>query len=778
MKNNFLPNFKIINISLIFTLIIFFGSSGTGKGQTQSQTFSSSGSFTVPAGVTMVQVECWGGGGSGGSLDGGNTQGGRGGGGGGAYSKSVLTLVSGNSYTVTAGAGSSGTSPGGDSWFGSITTILAKGGNSNLGNATGAAGGSASGGVGDIKNSGGNGANGSGTSYGGGGGSSAGIADNGNSATNQSGATAPAGGGNGGDGRSSTSGDGLPGSIPGGGGGGALKASNGGPQSGGNGANGQVIVSWSAPNTWTGSVSVDWNNSGNWTVGIPDRFSNVTIPSAPANQPHITSDASTPAHCNNLVINSGASLMIEPGKALTVNGLLTNNSGTSGLVIKSDENGTGSLLHSTSGVDAIVERYLTDIEWHFIGIPVEEAMAGAFHLPSGHSDIYLRTHDESTNTWLDWIVPLTTPLIQGRGYACYVGSTQSFHQPETVEFTGKLNSGNYTTGQDDYYALQYTSGRGLNLISNPYPSALQANIHTWTKSNIANKVYVWDASYGNYRYWNGIDGSNDDGYGTLTGGTIPSMQAFFVEATGTSPAIAIPQGSRIHSNQAYYKSSEVPENTLRLDVSANAYEDAIFINFNPLASDAYDVDFDVEKMFGLAEAPQLYSIITGKNLSINSMPEFTEGMSIPLGYECGVSGNTTIEAFGMEGFEGGIVLYLEDLKSGLIHNLKENPVYTFFHISGDDPERFILHFGNPASMETSIESSIQIYSGNNSIVINRQEPATMTVLIYDMMGRQVSFVQIPFDEVSSTIDLNVKTGAYIVKTITNQESLSKMVFIK
>ncbi|MBK8947851.1 MAG: hypothetical protein IPM68_03030 [Flavobacteriales bacterium] len=46
-----------------------------------AQTFNSSGSFTPPAGVTQVVVECWGGGGRGGTR---TTNGQGGGGGGGA----------------------------------------------------------------------------------------------------------------------------------------------------------------------------------------------------------------------------------------------------------------------------------------------------------------------------------------------------------------------------------------------------------------------------------------------------------------------------------------------------------------------------------------------------------------------------------------------------------------------------------------------------------------------------------------------------------------------
>ena len=207
-----------------------------------SQTFTANGTFTVPAGVTQVTVECWGGGGRGGSR---SSNGRGGGGGGGGYARSLVTVSPGN-YTVTIGAGSSSnTQPGGDSWFGTASTIMAKGG-ATVGNnnSTGASGGTAAASIGTVKFSGGDGADAPLTS-GGGGGSSAGTALAGVTATNINGATAPTGGGNGGAGRDGN-GDGFDGITPGGGGGGAERSS--GTRDGGNGGGGQVIVSFNYPN--------------------------------------------------------------------------------------------------------------------------------------------------------------------------------------------------------------------------------------------------------------------------------------------------------------------------------------------------------------------------------------------------------------------------------------------------------------------------------------------------------------------------------------------------
>lgn len=73
----------------------------------RTQIFTASGTFTVPVGVTSVEVEIWGGGGAGGSTAssaGLGNPGGGGGGGGYAY-KRISGLISGSTVTVTVGAG-------------------------------------------------------------------------------------------------------------------------------------------------------------------------------------------------------------------------------------------------------------------------------------------------------------------------------------------------------------------------------------------------------------------------------------------------------------------------------------------------------------------------------------------------------------------------------------------------------------------------------------------------------------------------------------------------
>lgn len=219
------------------------------------------GTWTVPTGVTSVKAECWAGGGSGaGSANGGSFYQGGGGGQGGDYVRNnaiPVTPGAGIPYQVGGGALAGGPnsngSQGGNTWFGNSITLSARGGSGGSdGNGGGVLGSGSS--VGPVRFSGGYGGGG-GSHYpgpanlgGGGGGESASAASNGNNGANASGSSGAAGGngtpgGNGGAGGASTA-NGNNGLAPGGGGGGGGLTSGGTKHSGGNGADGKIVLTY------------------------------------------------------------------------------------------------------------------------------------------------------------------------------------------------------------------------------------------------------------------------------------------------------------------------------------------------------------------------------------------------------------------------------------------------------------------------------------------------------------------------------------------------------
>ena len=120
------------NISVVATAPFIPYKLGPGMcpGFSRTQFFGSSGTFYVPAGVTRVEVEVWGGGSGSAYGAGGHASGG---GGGGGYSRRIINgLTPGAAITVTVGAGGAG---------GNSTTLPTAGGTSSFGGYCSATGG-------------------------------------------------------------------------------------------------------------------------------------------------------------------------------------------------------------------------------------------------------------------------------------------------------------------------------------------------------------------------------------------------------------------------------------------------------------------------------------------------------------------------------------------------------------------------------------------------------------------------------------------------------------
>lgn len=235
--------------------LVYFDTIFFGVPVTSPYTLTATGSWTAPDGINAVKVECWAGGGAGG---GGRTTSGAGGGGGagGCYVTSkAYTVIPGNTYTVTvgaAGAHSTGSftdgslaGSGGDTWFDSTSGVVAKGGaggtNKTVSGAGAAGTGSTTGCIGDTSLAGGNGAAGT-TSIGGGGGGGAGSTGAGGNASGSTAGTGTSvGGGNGSTGVSAAN---AAAATAAGGGGGGARASSSTTRTGGDGARGQVVLTW------------------------------------------------------------------------------------------------------------------------------------------------------------------------------------------------------------------------------------------------------------------------------------------------------------------------------------------------------------------------------------------------------------------------------------------------------------------------------------------------------------------------------------------------------
>jgi len=484
----------------------------------------------------------------------------------------------------------------------------------------------------------------------------------------------------------------------------------------------------SAPDYTIFSGTGNWTTSANWDPGIPGPNSEAII--------NGTATITTAVEVTTLTINS--QLIIGSGGSLTVSGILTNSAGNSGLIIESG----GSLIEN-NGVSATVKRDITNSTWHLISVPNNNTKASTFM----HD--YLQTWDEGSSDWTDIEDP-ETALNPGIGYGLWSvsGTTESI-------FAGALN-----TGDHDYnVTVSATSGLniGANLLGNPYPCFIDWN---GLQSELGS-VYYWDGSA--YVAYSAV---GELGVGSRF---VPPMQGFFVIAP-SAKTFTLTNGNKAHSTPNYYKSaSELADNTLVLATMGESYSDKLFINFNPASTADFDYQYDAYKLLAFTPGQsELYSFNGNKKLSIDVRPEREV---IQLGFRNDQSGTYQI---GISDFADINVAYIEDTKTKTYHDLFTGP-YSFDYTAGESEQRLLLHFGTTSVPENGSVVNTNIYSYQETVYVNLADNTEGNIYIYNLAGQLVTAKE----SASGNVRIGLtSTGVYMVKVVTQKETLTQKVMIR
>jgi hypothetical protein len=109
-------------------------------------------------------------------------------------------------------------------------------------------------------------------------------------------------------------------------------------------------------------------------------------------------------------------------------------------------------------------------------------------------------------------------------------------------------------------------------------------------------------------------------------------------------------------------------------------------------------------------------------------------------------------------------------------NLQINPVYSFTSTQGDDPNRFLLHFGAVGVDEAIPATAIAAYVSNNILyVMNAQGKVQVDVL--DLSGRMVYSQSMQAEGLSST-PINLSAGVYVVRLNDGQTTRANKVIVQ
>jgi len=464
-----------------------------------------------------------------------------------------------------------------------------------------------------------------------------------------------------------------------------------------------------------------------------------------------------------LTILSG-SMTIAADQGLTVNGTVTNIVGEGGIYIESNASGSGSLIHNTAGVSGTVERYVPAANWstgtdgwHLLSSPVAAQSIGDEWTPAGTGndyDMYIFDETKINEYWLNQKVPANNinTFETGKGYLV------AYEQAGTKLFLGNLNNIDVTlSGLSNSGAA--SAYPGWHLVGNPFASALDYDLGTWTKTNIDAEMQVWDEVASSYKT------------STEVSGIIPSMNGFMIHTSG-SGILTIPADARTYNTANWYKSDEeyilLKANDLETSMSQSS-----IVRFNSLSTDAYDSDFDSYFLQGFA--PAFYSVTGGNLYALNTLPEVTGSMVIPFGFSKNGSSEFSIE---LSKSITGTSVFLTDKKTSIVTNLTETPVYNFSATEGDDANRFTIHFSSVGIDDINSSSGVRVYTSGSNINVSLQQNSNAVVKVYSLTG-QLVLQGNTGGKLLTTINAGEQhDGIYIVSIISGEQTISRKIVLK
>lgn len=378
--------------------------------------------------------------------------------------------------------------------------------------------------------------------------------------------------------------------------------------------------------------------------------------------------------------------------------------------------------------------------WAMLGVPVQGALItewtddfptsgfpGSTGYAGGFISIY--TYDEldpgnfgSVASYIPITNAIIDPITPGKGYWVYLGTGFVNTADILIDAKGPIVKGNFNFNPT-FTSSGSLPDDGWNLIANPYPSAIDWDANSfWTKSNIDDAVYIYQADLQQYATY--ISGAGVNGGSQFIG----SSQGFFVKANAVAPVLTITESAKSSANPTFIRST--PNNNsgrnLTITVEGNNFRDESLVRFHSNASNDFDSSLDGFKIYSSnPSVPSIATVINGTEYSINSLPENITNVSIPVKVKVGVSGNYELKFKGVDAIFSQACVVLEDKLLSTQTSISEGSVYSFSMDASYSGNRFLIHVSSPtpvvannSSCNSSNDGQLQIEGTGNDSELN------------------------------------------------------------
>ncbi len=552
----------------------------------------------------------------------------------------------------------------------------------------------------------------------------------------------------------------------------------------------------------TGGVTT-WDGSS-WTSGAPTAIKKAVIDG----DYNIATNIET-CECQ---VNAGNTLTVQSGNYLLVESDIENN----GTIVVENE---GSLVQrndaaTLSGTGSYEIKKTTtsynEYDYTYWSSPMDNETIGSvfatnpadyiFTLnPANFDDTDDDGWDDDTNEWI--LATGATVMTPGVGYIA-MGEGADFPvdmanlDPATTQSVvfdgGKVNNGTITVSVVDD-ANSSDSWINQNLIGNPYPSGISADLLLAANDDLNGTLYFWthktpiadnagpeayDYTNNDYATYVSGSGSAASSGGAVPTGVIASGQGFLANINNGGGTITFNNNMRVTTqSSAFFRNASNQEEKDRFWLNMTN-DDGLFrqilIGFFEDATEGHDRNFDGKRMYNSGYY-DFYSLLNSERYAIQGFPSFSDDRIIPIGIEVTEAGTLSI---GIDHFEGVFAnqnIYIEDLQLGIIHNLSDS-AYTFdVTEAGVIPDRFVLRFTSEAlSVDNETLNNLLVYPNPSSGIFTVFVPSgeAMTIEVYDLTGKVVVH-----QFTDSQIDLSgFAKGVYFAKIqIQDQQTVKRLI---
>lgn len=509
-------------------------------------------------------------------------------------------------------------------------------------------------------------------------------------------------------------------------------------------------------------ASTTWNGS-TWSNGAPDSITKAIFASSYTSAGSGTGDLTA---CS-VELLSNALVTFSSGDTFTVLNDIIVFSGPLPATLTFENNASLVQINNVSNTSYIYYKRnstpMLKYDYTYWSSPVLGQTLYNFS-PNTLSDKYL-SWNASTYGW-NWETSSNT-MSQAKGYIIRAPDIAPFNTSTRNSFNGQFfgipNNGPITT------PIFASGSNNLNLIGNPYPSAVNADdflnfnklsnggvlngtIYFWTHNTPVSNLVYNNNDYASYNLTGGAgtqaapsnpcSGCNN----SIPDGTIAAGEAFFIQGIANGTATFNNSMRKVGGNAQFFKTSSVvpasfdsDKNRIWLELSnqSGAIKQAL-IGYVTGATDGLDAMYD-GGFIDVGNPVQLYSLLNNDKLTIQgkALP-FNNNDQVLLGFKATVAGTLELKLSNFDGLFLNQTVYIEDVLLNTIHNLSASP-YSFVTTSGTFNNRFVLRFTN-STLGTKIFSANNcvVFIDNGIVKVNVGNETIKNISIYDMQGRMIS----------------------------------------